>query len=80
MQSHYERPLTRKELAAFLTEHGFKTAPAYLAKLASVGGGPPFFSYGRRPLYPPSRALEWARSRCTGLRRSTSDPGQPAAA
>jgi hypothetical protein len=70
-----ERLLGRKEAAQFLTERGYRTAPATLAKLACIGGGPPFESFGRRPLYRAADLLAWAQARTTGLRRSTSDPG-----
>jgi len=72
-----ERRLDRKEAAAFLTSHGYRTAPATLAKLACVGGGPPFESFGRRPLYRETELLKWAQARSTEPRRSTSDPGTP---
>jgi hypothetical protein len=67
--------LDRKEAAQFLTSRGYKTAPATLAKLACLGGGPVFESFGRRPLYRETELLAWAKARSTGLRRSTSDPG-----
>jgi hypothetical protein len=70
-----ERRLDRKEAAQFLTDQGYKTAPATLAKLACIGGGPPFESFGRRPLYRQADLLAWAQERTTGPRRSTSDPG-----
>jgi hypothetical protein len=70
-----QRRLDRKEAAQFLTSHGYRTAPATLAKLACIGGGPAFESFGRRPLYRESDLLAWAKARSTGPRRSTSDPG-----
>jgi hypothetical protein len=70
-----ERLLGRKEAAQFLTDQGYKTAPATLAKLACIGGGPMFESFGRRPLYREPDLLAWAQARTTGPRRSTSDPG-----
>jgi len=70
-----QRRLDRKEAAQFLTSHGYRTAPATLAKLACIGGGPTFVTFGRRPLYREVDLLEWAQSRSTGPRRSTSDPG-----
>jgi hypothetical protein len=70
-----DRMFGRKAAAQFLTDQGYKTAPATLAKLACIGGGPPFQSFGRRPLYAPADLLAWAQGRTTGLRRSTSDPG-----
>jgi hypothetical protein len=39
MAHEYERRLGRKEAAQFLTERGYRTAPATLAKLACIGGG-----------------------------------------
>jgi hypothetical protein len=70
-----ERLLGRKDAARYLTERGFKTAPATLAKLACLGGGPTFESFGRRPLYRQVDLIAWAQARTTGPRRSTSDPG-----
>jgi hypothetical protein len=70
-----ERRLDRKEAAQLLTARGYKTAPATLAKLACIGGGPAFESWGRRPLYRETELLAWAKARSTGPRRSTSDPG-----
>jgi hypothetical protein len=70
-----ERKLGRKDAAHFLTNRGYKTAPATLARLACVGGGPTFRSFGRKPLYREADLLAWAVSRTTGPRRSTSDPG-----
>ena len=75
MHDQYERRLTRKEAAQFLSERGYRTAPATLAKLACLGGGPLFQSFGRRPLYRETELLAWAQARTTGPRRSTSDPG-----
>ena len=67
--------LDRKEAAEFLTSRGFKTAHATLAKLACLGGGPVFESFGRRPLYREADLLAWAEAKTTGPRLSTSDPG-----
>ena len=63
-----QRYLNRIEAAAFLTKRGYKTAPATLAKRAVTGGGPPFRSWGRKPLYDPEALLSWAQERCTGPR------------
>ena len=65
--------LDRKAAAGFLTERGFKTAPATLAKLACIGGGPMFASFGRKPLYREADLVAWARARTSAPRRSTSD-------
>jgi hypothetical protein len=78
-----ERRLDRKQAAQFLTERGYRTAHATLAKLACVGGGPTFHSFGRKPLYREADLLAWAEGRTSGPRRSTSDlgyRGQPEAA
>lgn len=79
----HERRLDRKQAAQFLTERGYRTAHATLAKLACVGGGPTFHSFGRKPLYREADLIAWAEAKTTGPRRSTSDPGhraQPEAA
>ena len=74
MQPDNERRLSRAEAAAFLSERGYRVACATLNKYATVGGGPMFESFGRRPLYKPSTLLEWVASRTTRPRRSTSEP------
>jgi hypothetical protein len=75
MLNELERHLDRKQAAEFLTSHGFKTAAATLAKLACIGGGPEFRSFGRKPLYRAAELLSWAQSRTSGPRRSTSEAG-----
>jgi hypothetical protein len=77
MQPDNERRLTRAEAAAFLSERGYRVAYATLNKYATVGGGPVFESFGRRPLYKPSSLLEWVKSRTTRPRHSTSGPVAP---
>lgn len=67
---------TRREAAAFLTSKGYKVAPTTLAKLACVGGGPLFESFGRRPLYTEANLLDWVRGRKSHIKRSTSDKSQ----
>jgi hypothetical protein len=70
-----QQRFTRRQAAEFLTEQGYPVASTTLAKYASVGGGPIFESFGRKPLYRPDDLLTWANERSTGPRRSTSDPG-----
>lgn len=70
-----ERRFTRQQAAEYLAENGYPVAPTTLAKYASIGGGPVFDSFGRRPLYRADDLLTWARDRSTGPRRSTSDQG-----
>jgi hypothetical protein len=74
----HERRLDRKQASQFLTDLGYRTAQATLAKLACVGGGPVFESFGRKPLYREADLLAWAEAKTTGPRRSTSDPGRAA--
>jgi hypothetical protein len=50
MAVEFEFRLDRRQAAAFLTARGYRTAPATLAKLACIGGGPTFESFGRKPL------------------------------
>lgn len=73
MQTEIERRLTRAEAAAFLTERGFRVAYATLNKYATVGGGPVFESFGRRPVYKPADLLAWVASKTTRPRRHTSE-------
>ena len=73
MQVQDEKRLTRAEAATFLSERGYRVAYATLNKYATVGGGPIFESFGRRPLYKPSDLLSWVASKTTGPRRHTSD-------
>ena len=75
MAVEFECRLDRRQAAAFLTARGYRTAPATLAKLACIGGGPTFESFGRKPLYLEVDLLAWAKEKTTGPRRSTSDPG-----
>jgi hypothetical protein len=75
MAVEFEFRLDRRQAAAFLTARGYRTAPATLAKLACIGGGPTFESFGRKPLYREADLLAWAKAKTTGPRRSTSDLG-----
>jgi hypothetical protein len=65
--------LRRAATAKALTEAGFQTSPATLATKASRGGGPPYRSWGRWPLYRWGDSLAWAQSRLSRPRRSTSE-------
>jgi hypothetical protein len=58
--------LTRRQLAAFLSQRGFPISKSTLDKLAmpSRGEGPPAAGFwSNRALYDPSEALAWAKSR-----------------
>ncbi|SRR6266851_2759415 len=66
-----ERYLTQKEASQFLAELGLHIAPSTLSKLRCVGGGPVFQSFGRFPRYTPTRLREFALSKLSGERSST---------
>ena len=74
-----EKLLSRTQAAQKLTERGFTTAPATLARLASAGGGPVFIKYGRWARSDEAELLRWAEGRATS-RATTSDTGKPLAA
>lgn len=69
--------LRRPEAAQYLREkYGFGS-PRTLAKLACVGGGPPFRKAGPRiVLYEPPDLDDWALSRLSARIRHTADAGQ----
>jgi hypothetical protein len=69
----HQPQLDRRQAAQFLTDRGYRTAPATLAKLACLGGGPLYRSFGRKPLYRAVDLLAWAERKTTGPRRSTSE-------
>jgi hypothetical protein len=68
--------LRRSEASQYLeVAHGLTIATATLAKLACIGGGPPFHKSGASPLYPRDLLDAWAVERLGKLLRSTSDAG-----
>jgi hypothetical protein len=74
MATHQMRRFRRKEASSYLLEeHGLQYAPATLAKLAVIGGGPRFQHAGRIPLYPPDELDAWASKILSPLKSSTSD-------
>ncbi len=74
-----DKPLRRVEAAAYVREtFNLPCSPKTLAKLACVGGGPPFHA-GRWPLYPRAGLDAWARAKIGPLVRSTSDTATAAA-
>ena len=66
--------LLRDQAAKALTEEGYKTSKSTLATLAVRGGGPVFRKFGTRPLYRWADLLQWAESKTSAPRRSTSEP------
>jgi hypothetical protein len=65
--------LRRGATAEALSAAGFPITTATLATKATRGGGPPFRSFGRIPLYRWGDAISWAESRLSPPRRSTSE-------
>lgn len=57
------RLLRRSEAAHHISEKHFPCSPRTLAKLAVIGGSPPFRKAGRIPLYAVSDLDEWARGK-----------------
>ena len=69
-----DRLLRRVEASKYIVEtYNVPCSPKTLAKLACIGGGPPFRLAGRFPLYPVSGLDEWAQSKIGPLVRSTSE-------
>ena len=74
MQDLKSKPLiTRAECAVLLTDEGFPITKGQLQKLASVGGGPEYHIFGRKALYKPLKAPEWALGRLSAPRCNTSE-------
>jgi hypothetical protein len=67
--------LRRKAASIYLHEtYGLDRAPSTLAKLAVIGGGPPFRRINRIPLYATGDLDLWVESKLTAPMRSTSEP------
>jgi hypothetical protein len=73
--SRYWPARMRRKLASeyLFEEHGVSLSPATLAKLAVIGGGPPFMKDGPYPIYERSGLDVFAIARLGPLRTSTSD-------
>jgi hypothetical protein len=68
------RMLRRREAAQYVREKwGVPCAHKTLAKLAVVGGGPPFVRYGRVPLYDSESLDAFVRSKLSRQFKSTSE-------
>jgi hypothetical protein len=72
---HLRRPRLRRVPATeyLLLVHGIERAPATLAKLASVGGGPRMTRVGRIPYYDVDELDAWARKLLGAVAASTSE-------
>ncbi len=55
--------VNRQEAGALLTQVGLPIAAATLAKLACVGGGPPYQVWNNRASYSVAELMAWAESR-----------------
>ncbi|MGK6317118.1 hypothetical protein [Neorhizobium sp. DT-125] len=73
--SDASRPrLRRVDVPAYLAaKHGIDIAVSTLAKMATVGGGPPMQYSGRIPLYHVQDLDGWANERLSKSVRSTSE-------
>jgi hypothetical protein len=72
--------LRRKQASAYLRDrYGLERAPNTLAKLAVIGGGPPFRRINRIPVYDPADLDRWVASIMSPLMRSTSESTRPTA-
>lgn len=78
LPSALRKPRLRRWEASEYLElvHGITYAPATLAKMASVGGGPAYNKANRTPLYPVEELDRWAAARLGNLVHSTSDMGE----
>ena len=66
--------LRRKQAADYISRiWGIPTSPRTLAKLAVIGGGPPFRKAGRWPMYEPADLDSWVERRLGPKQNSTSD-------
>jgi hypothetical protein len=78
---HWPARMRRKMASEYLLEeHGIQLSPATLAKLAVIGGGPPFRLDGRFPIHDRDDLDVYAVKRLGPLRSSTSDSGHAEAA
>lgn len=67
------RRLRRAEASEYLlTTHGVRRAPATLAKLACLGGGPLFVKMNHAPLYDPRDLDAWVAARTSAAVANTS--------
>jgi hypothetical protein len=71
---HRLRLLRRVDAASHVQQTwGIPLSPRTLAKLAVVGGGPPYRKAGRFPLYEVEDLDAWAASKLGPKQRSSSD-------
>ena len=73
---HWPARMRCKEASQYLLDvHGVSLSPATLAKLATIGGSPPFWKDGPFPVYGREQLDQFAAKRLGELRSSTSSTG-----
>ena len=70
------RGMTRAEVARYISARWFPYSAKTLAKVAVIGGGPPFRKAGRLPLYDRADCDAWAANKLGPRVRSTSEHRQ----
>jgi hypothetical protein len=65
--------LTRREVAAYLTERGLPTTYGTLTKQAHTGGGPEYQMWGNKAVSTPEQVDDYIAAKLSGPRRSTSE-------
>lgn len=71
MEKH--KYLSPAETSALLSAMGLSIKTSTLAKYRCIGGGPKFQLFGRFPKYREDWTLEWAQSRLSAPKSSTSE-------
>jgi hypothetical protein len=72
--SPQRRKLRRAEAAQFVRDaYGVPLSASTLAKLAVVGGGPPYVKISRYPVYDVDDLRAWIEARTSAKLRSTSE-------
>lgn len=67
--------MRRADAASYLTDtYGFPCSKAWLAKLASTGGGPVYRKAGRVPIYSQSDLDAWGEARLSAPFRASGIP------
>ena len=69
----FDQLLTRTQAGAALREAGYPIEDKTLSTMASRGGGPTYRKFGARVLYRWQDLIEWAGSRLSPPRRSSSE-------
>ena len=65
--------LSREESSQYCSDRGLQVAPSTLAKMATTGGGPRYYRFGRRAVYDPADLEAWITEKLGDPRGSTSE-------